>query len=487
MLAEKLYCRERKSLWQPFVLLLAGCTTFLFIAHVAAGQSHRDEVRINHTGRTRGFVPAHLKKARDEAETLRAVPPQDQQPFMGETHQIDNQTMPASFIHEPADVTFGGLEGFEQHQPAINDVGCNDGTCGRCCGAVRPGVTGRVEYLLWWTSGFDTPPLATTSPAGTGQSEAGVLGQPGTSVLFGDGDFITGARSGGRYTMAFWCDACQNSGWEVSYMSLGNGASTFSASNTNVNILARPFFNEITNVQDARLIAFPAVVDGGLNINLSTEFDSLEALYRCTAQRSSHGRMEYLLGYRFAQLDDRVNITESTLSLTGATAGAFFDLQDEFTSRNEFHGGVIGIACQWQPNPCWSFEFIGKLALGKTQRQATVVGRTVASAGGASLETPIGLLAQDTNIGTYNSDQFTTVTEFGISLKRQFNHRLGASLGYSFVYWNDVSRAGDQIDFGINTSQIPPGMLTGAARPAFAFRSTDFWAQGIRFGVEYTF
>ncbi|WP_145210984.1 BBP7 family outer membrane beta-barrel protein [Planctomycetes bacterium TBK1r] len=50
--------------------------------------------------------------------------------------------------------------------------------------------------------------------------------------------------------------------------------------------------------------------------------------------------------------------------------------------------------------------------------------------------------------------------------------------GYSILYLNDIARADDQIDLSVNTSQIPPGVV-GAARPALAFRCTDFWPQGV--------
>ena len=43
-----------------------------------------------------------------------------------------------------------------------------------------------VDYLGFWVKGNHIPPLVTTSPLGTPQNQAGVLGQPGTSILFGD-------------------------------------------------------------------------------------------------------------------------------------------------------------------------------------------------------------------------------------------------------------------------------------------------------------
>ena len=63
---------------------------------------------------------------------------------------------------------------------------------------------------------------------------------------------------------------------------------------------------------------------------------------------------------------------------------------------------------------------------------------------------------------------------------------LELTMGYSFIYWSDVARAGDQIDFAINPTQIT-GTLTGPARPEFLFDTTGFMAQGLHFGLEYNF
>ena len=51
------------------------------------------------------------------------------------------------------------------------------------------------RVLLWWAKGGETPALLTTSPGATAQAQAGVLGQVGTSVLFGDQELNTGLHA----------------------------------------------------------------------------------------------------------------------------------------------------------------------------------------------------------------------------------------------------------------------------------------------------
>ena len=62
---------------------------------------------------------------------------------------------------------------------------------------------------------------------------------------------------------------------------------------------------------------------------------------------------------------------------------------------------------------------------------------------------------------------------------------LRLNVGYTFLAWSNVVRPGDQIDRVANISQIPPpvgpGTLMGPANPAFNFKDSFFWAQGINF------
>ena len=90
-------------------------------------------------------------------------------------------------------------------------------------------------------------------------------------------------------------------------------------------------------------------------------------------------------------------------------------------------------------------------------------------------------------MGHYERDSLAAILELGIGVRRQFACGLEATFGYTFMYWSDVTRAGDQIDRDINVSQLPPGPLVGAPRPEFSFHNTDFSAQGMHVGLEYAF
>ena len=98
-------------------------------------------------------------------------------------------------------------------------MGCND-----CCAiSTLPLLYGRAEYLLFWTRGMHTPVLATTSTAGTAQANAGVIGFPTTTDVFGGSPLNSSSRSGAKFTLGSWFDPSQTMGIEASYLFVGNG------------------------------------------------------------------------------------------------------------------------------------------------------------------------------------------------------------------------------------------------------------------------
>ncbi|MFV2070583.1 MAG: BBP7 family outer membrane beta-barrel protein [Pirellulales bacterium] len=349
-------------------------------------------------------------------------------------------------------------------------------------------VWGEAEYLLWWTRGMSTPPLATTSLNGTIQDQAGILGLPGTTILSGGTRLLDDSRSGGRFTLGVWLDDYHDRAVEVTYLTLEEDGSTFVGSDADRSILARPFTDIQGGTSDARLIVYPGLVDGLLSTETETRFQTLDIFYRRVIRRWSGSRLDLVLGYRYANLDDLLLVSESTRSLSGATQGATIDLFDRFDTENRFNGGTIGVKFLKQSYGCWSLEGVANVALGSTRSKARVTGETITTTAlGDSATTPNGLLTQQTNIGSYGRSKFSTVSEFGVSLRRNFTDHLSARVGYTFLFWTNVMRAGEQVDLDLNPSQIPPGTLDGPPRPAFPFATTNFWAQGLNFGLEYQY
>jgi len=379
--------------------------------------------------------------------------------------------------------------------PSFSDCGSGCSGCQLC--RSQPGCAWvRAEYLLWWVDGVNTPPLLTTSPLGVDRDAAGVIGQPGTRALFGGDDLADGARSGGRISFGLWLDPCTTTGIQGSYFGLADEREEFRAVSGGDPILARPFFNLEPGMegQDAEFISFPGLFSGQAEAHAETRLQGADVLIRRALCRTACHRIDLLVGWRYNRLDDKVFFQDSRTVLsgdTGLTVGTEFEEFDRFETENSFHGATIGAIssfCKCR----WTFELAMKLALGNNHSQVNIDGQAISRVplpGGGVQEavTPAGLLAQATNIGSFENDEFAVIPELGVTIGYDVTCNLTATFGYTFIYWSNVARAGDQIDLDLNLSQLAPGGLVGAPRPAFPWATTDMWAQGLSLGMEYRF
>ena len=208
----------------------------------------------------------------------------------------------------------------------------------------------RAEYLHWWTEGMDTPALATTSPDGTVQEDAAVLGLPGTTVLFG-GEINDDSTHGLRLKGGFFLTRSAAFGVEGEYFGLAEQDDRFSAS-TGRSIVGRPFYRTDTDQETAQLIDFPGVVDGNLSIRSSSDLRSYLLAGRaslcptcggnCVACRNTD-RVDWIVGYRYIELEDSLSFNENLTSL--GTPGDIA-LSESFSTNNEFNGLQLGVTYQ---------------------------------------------------------------------------------------------------------------------------------------------
>ncbi len=351
-----------------------------------------------------------------------------------------------------------------------------------------------AEGLLWWVSGNDLPPLVTTSPNSTPRAQAGVLGQPDTWVVHGDDRVDDRARGGFRTTLGVrlghWFDHLMDSELEFGVLWVGDGQSSgdfyrFSAGDP---ILARPFLNAQTNLQDAQLVGFPDVVLGEISIQSASDLLSAGAWYRKAWRCTDAARIDWVAGYRYALFREQLLIEESLVSTdpVGPVAvGTTFDLYDDFRTWSEFHGADLGLQL-WTHTHGWTVEVLGKIALGSTLQTLEIDGQTlvVPPVGGASLAQG-GLLAMPTNIGRHQSNQFSVLPEVTVRLRRPISRFFTFTIGYTAMALNNVLRTGDQIDLAVNPTQFGNGLLVGDPRPALQMVDSVMWVQGITVGLEW--
>lgn len=349
-------------------------------------------------------------------------------------------------------------------------------------------VSVRAEYLLWWSESYRVPALVTTSSAGTPPTTAGVLGEPTTSILFGGGRINSDAHSGGRFTLNYWFDDCRLAGFEATYLGIGRDTTRFGATSDDWPILARPYFDVTTGAEAAMLVAHPDYLIGSITATSSTEFQSAEVLFRRALMRRCGYGIDFVLGWRFARLDESLRVAHSSQwseAQGPIVVGTTKDVFDLFDTKSQFHGAELGVLFNERYGP-WSLDLLMKVGLGNTRSEVFIDGQTVTTVPDAgSAPFTGGLLAQETNMGHYSQDDFAVIPELGVTLGYNVTCRLRLTFGYTFIYWHKVARPGDQIDR--NVSQLPPEAPAGAQRPEFALRTSDYWAQGLNVGLEYRF
>jgi hypothetical protein len=401
------------------------------------------------------------------------------------------------------------VQGYSDSLGGQPEQPCPDGELGAgpciapCMRRNSRGVWVQVDSLIWWTSAMHIPPLVTQGTP----DQPGRLNADGTEILFGNQSIFGDVRGGGRLQAGVWLDNCRRWGIEGEYLALDDQADNFRIWSDGVPVISRPTTTPGPNGLMVEEVANPgtgivgAPIAGSVAVNTLTNFQSAGARLRwrrccegadCTNfdDRGICGygrRVDWFIGYRYLRLADRLAVREELTttdynSPSPADAGSFL-VQDSFQTRNEFHGGELGMAMLSRRGR-WSLSIIPKIAFGNTHETVMIDGSTVITDANRNTATyRAGLLALKSNIGTYQNDTFAVVPEIGLNLGYQLTPRLKFLFGYSLVYWSRVARAGNQIDLNVDTDGIPPA--TGnPTSPKFVLHHEDFWAQGLNFGLE---
>lgn len=360
----------------------------------------------------------------------------------------------------------------------------------------------KFEFLNWWVKGGFIPPLLTTAPIGTPQATAGVLGDPNTTILFGDDRYNGGMRKGGRVTIGGWLVG-DVVGLEGNYYALQSKttrfatASNFETPGPNDRILARPFFDPLLgNLPRSLKLAFPNFVhpdfgivqlSGGINISTSSDVQSagLDLVRLAGIDFAKDHRMLFVLGYRFFRLDEDLLVSDN-ITITGGTTPPNTNSRsfDSFATGNQFHGMDFGLVSDLRRGR-FVLETQARLALGNMHQLVNINGQQVNTEEGVPTVLPFGFLAQPSNIGRYHRNQFALIPEVGVKLGVQLTQRLRVTAGYNFTYVTRVARPGNEVDLVID--QASEGQPQTVQRPAFLKNSTDLWLQGVTSGFEYRF
>jgi hypothetical protein len=336
-----------------------------------------------------------------------------------------------------------------------------------------------VELILWWLREGRVPPLLTTSSA----ASAGILGRPDTQVLYGDQRLETrhGDRfNGTRIDLGYWFDDDRSLGVEISAFFLERDSTHFKAESDGSQVLARPFLDAVSGNPASEVIAGPSrfgLLRGGFVGYSRVELFGEEANVVTPLLAWDAGRLEGLAGLRFLQMRDRVDLTATGHPIE--MPSTLLGLTDHFRVGDAFYGGQVGLRGELVRGP-WRLSLTGEVAPGAGVATVRIFGDRTFQTPEEKVVTPYGLAVQLSNAGRFTHADFAVVSQAALNVEYRLSPHVRVFTGYTFLWWANALRAGDQIDLVVNRSP------NGPSRPALPYHTDDFWAQGFNAGLELT-
>ena len=340
-------------------------------------------------------------------------------------------------------------------------------------------------------------PLVTSGPPPNG----GTLGQPSTTVLFGDHNVDFNFFSGIRLEGGLFLDHDDRFSLEViGFWLFPNTQSFFIASDDKGNPrIVRPIFRVELGREGFALNSSPNLFAGKLTIDNKSEMAGFELNARYHSYIHERLHADVLLGFRYARLAERLQIDEQikpvgngSINFQGPTkyfSPNFLTDEDIFRTVNHFVGPQVGgrLACEYGP---LTAECFAKLAIGASEEQTTIDGSTSLNDGAGNRKTATGgILALPSNIGNHNRTVLGILPELGLNLGVELTHHVRLNLGYSLLLWNHVVRPGSQYDRSVNLTQVPSSPTFGMTTPfpltpTYRFNDEFFWSHTFNIGLE---
>jgi hypothetical protein len=367
------------------------------------------------------------------------------------------------------------------------------------------------EYLLWWVRRDHLPPdLVLTGDPTT--DNPGALNAGGRPLPGSPSSVDYGALSGVRVTAGGWLDSDGRLGIEGSGFLLPQQSRTFKAvSDQSGNpVLGFRYLDTPGATTPLAEDVFQASIppgnpngvppaSGSVAVISNLRLWGAEANAVAGLANSGSLRLQALGGFRYIDLAENLNLLLQSNALEGGSenflgasvpAPAGIVTSDIFRTRNQFYGGQLGLRGELTRGS-FVVGTTAKVALGSNHETVEVLGSSTLNVPGAAPQSvPVGQFAGPTNIGRRTRDEFAVVPEVEVKVGYQLTSWLRATVGYDFLYVSRVVRPGSQVDLFVNDTTNPVNGAFGkppldtTVFPRPFFNQTDFWAQGITFGLE---
>lgn len=343
----------------------------------------------------------------------------------------------------------------------------------------------RAEAASFWGSGQILPTLVTTTVGNPLPpiDEAGLLNDPDTRSLFGGGEVGSNTTSGIRYQVGLAFDDCRSRGILVRLLDTGENDVSLQTDGTMQAVIARNFLEvEPAREQSLVSIAYPNQTSGSIRANLSSSVQGGDLLLTQVLSQDHLVRNEWLIGYQTARLTETLDIVSSTRNLNAPNP--VLDQEDHFRVRSQFHGATVGLNSEAREGN-WFLGGLIKLGIGNMERRTDITGFSRTTVGIDTSTQNQGLLARNTNNGTFRQDTFVVVPELGLHIGYRLTHRLDFTLGYSFLRLPKVSRVTQSLDRELASNLSDP--LVGEVRPTFTQQESNFSLHSFNVGLQWAY
>jgi hypothetical protein len=393
---------------------------------------------------------------------------------------------------------------------------------------------GGADFLVWRINSTNLPALATSVPLGVIQAPTQVFvnGVPQfnpppellfpfrveSSSTFANGPSLSFSEQlGGRFTAGIWLDPDASLGLEATAFFLNRislGFNSTTGNTLNESLITLPTTTTIivtgTNVGGgagfSRTLNAAVVRDATATLvgTSSTEIWGAELNARCTS--ASLGAVSGFVGLRYLNFREVLDMHNSShlfgppaqfpdSTAVGVPTDLTFDSADRIRTTNNFYGAQVGLDLDMFAGR-FIIDLRAKVALGVMHETADVFGASVSTSipptilPNQGIPVPGGLLSSPLDQGQHSRNRISAVPEINVKLGYMITPSLRAYVGYDFLYVANVLRPGDQT--GISTSGVT-AIVDGTSsaltitHPAFRFKDSDIWYNGINFGLEYRF
>jgi hypothetical protein len=377
-------------------------------------------------------------------------------------------------ISSNCDSVLGGTSLLGRHRSALAGSSCNETYYWL-----------DAEALLWFGDNLNAPPLVNTAAAGI----VPLTGNQGVTQAFGgDNGIDTGLMPGYRFTFGTWLDSCRTVGVSGRVYGLFSGSSTFSQASTGGTSIGIPYIDYNSGLDAVYDIAYATGGvthwEGDVTASNSLSMVGAEALGNFLVAGDQSHRITLLGGYGFNRLDNDLSIESFRINrLTGDLIpdGTTFDVSDNFSTSNTFHGGILGLQSDFRRGR-FTIGSLAKVGFGNMHQLVNIAGSSTIVDGNTGAVTNLnsGVLAQPSNSGIVERDRFAFMPELGVKMGYDIRRNLQFTVGYTFLFWSDVALAGDQVNTMVD-------LLQQTNNPSLQFKESGYWMQGIDLGVTYRF